>query len=239
MKINVYVVYDLVQEKELKDQTAIILDTLRASTTIVTAMNNGCKQVIPVSEVEEAVNSSNSMGRAHTVLGGERETMKIPGFDLGNSPLDYTEEAMQNKQLVFTSSNGTKAILRARLAKNVLIGAMINDRAVAEKAVSLGDDIAIVCAGTEGQLSLDDLLTAGSIITLICNMRSDVDLDDAATLAKEVFASAKDDLVNEIKKSAHCKKLIKKGFKCDVEYCLQRNIVKSVPVYSEGVISLP
>ena len=226
MKINVYVVFDLAPEKELKDRTAIILDTLRASTTIVTALNNGCKRVIPVLEVEEAVNTMNTMGKEYTVLGGERETLKIPGFDFGNSPLEYTEEALKGKQLVITSTNGTKAILKARFARNVLIGAMINDRAVAEKAVSLGDDITILCAGTEGQLSLDDFYTAGSIVTLICSMRADAELDDAAMLSKEVFAEEKDNLAVAFKKSAHCKRLLENGFKADVEYCIQRKRCK-------------
>lgn len=147
---------------------AIIVDVLRASTTIVTALAAGAAFVKPVVEVEEARLLRNSSGESW-LLGGERGGVPIPGFDLGNSPAEYCRSVVDGRGIIMTTTNGTLAIERCLAAETVLIGSFLNRNAVAKEAVLLAsnrgiDAIHLVCAGTNGHETEEDFLGAGSII---------------------------------------------------------------------------
>ena len=149
--------------------TAIVVDVLRATSTIAQALASGYRRVLCCAEVEEALALRASLGEG--VLAGERRAVAIPGFDLGNSPLEFTEP--RGETVVLTTTNGTGAILAAAAsAENVLLGSLLNLDAVAGAARGRGD-VEVVCAGLEGRFTIDDAYAAGRIAELLGGQRSD------------------------------------------------------------------
>jgi 2-phosphosulfolactate phosphatase len=162
--LNVYALPSLATPSELAGGTAVVIDVLRASTTVVHALEAGADEVIPCLEVDDARVLARGLPRNQTVLGGERRGLPIPGFDVGNSPEEYTSERVGGKTIVFTTSNGTRAMSCARGAARILIAAFVNATAVYQRL--LGEErIHLLCAGTDGQFSRDDVLLAGLLVT--------------------------------------------------------------------------
>jgi 2-phosphosulfolactate phosphatase len=183
----------------------VIIDVLRASTTIVHALANGAACVIPVGEVEDAQrvaaelvertpssverSSADSDGRrrpSHVLLGGERAGLLIEGFDLDNNPFAYSREVVGGKTIVFTTSNGTRALIRASQADRVLIGSFVNLQAVVNVLASETRPIHLVCAGTMGRITAEDSLCAGAIIDRLLQATGETEanwFDDQLRLA--------------------------------------------------------
>lgn len=233
MKIDIIISNEDIKEEKIKDKTVIIVDMLRATSVIVTALKNSCREVIPVVDIEEAKAIAKD-DRENYVLGGERNAVKIDGFDFSNSPLEYTEDIAKDKVLVMTTTNGTKAINKAISARNMLIGALINARAVAKRAVELNNDVVIINAGTHGEFSIDDFICSGYIIDCIIKLVK-VELSDIAATAHYIYEENKD-ISNFIKKAKHYKTMMKLGLEKDLEYCCQKDIISIVPELKEGKI---
>jgi 2-phosphosulfolactate phosphatase len=166
---------------------AIVIDVLRASTTVITALARGAARVRPVRTVGEARSLA---GQPGVLLGGERGGRPIEGFDLGNSPLEYTRQRVAGHDLVITTTNGTAALHACRDATDVLVGAVVNCSAVAALAIHLAaddQDIHLVCAGTDGDVTEEDLLGAGAILDAATRLgadeRTDLDGPSRAALA--------------------------------------------------------
>jgi 2-phosphosulfolactate phosphatase len=174
---------------------AIVIDVLRASTTIVTALAHGAVGIRPVLTVDGARALASGGGHGSGVLlGGERGGRRIDGFDLGNSPLEYSADRVTGRRIVITTTNGTAALDASKAAAEVLIGAIVNRSAVASRARGRAEahgtsDIHLVCAGTDGQVTEEDLLAAGAIVDAAVRLPgADHDtLDDAATAALKLF----------------------------------------------------
>lgn len=161
--LNVYEWPDLVTPDELAGGAVVVIDVLRSSTTIVHALEAGAIEVIPCMEVEDARRTASELGRGSSVLGGERHGLPIQGFDLGNSPTEYTPEAVANRTVVLTTTNGTRAMAKCHRADRVYIGAFVNASAVVKKLLAR-EQIHLLCAGTEGRYSHDDVLLAGLLV---------------------------------------------------------------------------
>jgi len=173
--------------------TGIVIDVIRATTTICQALASGYEQVFCTAEVEEAQALRKELGEG--VLGGERNAVRIPGFDLGNSPREYLEPA--GKTLILSTTNGTRAVVSAaQRCERVLVGALLNLTAVVESARAANEDVIVVCAGVQGTLALDDAYVAGRIVELLAWERSD-SAEAAARLtstwngAEEAFLASK------------------------------------------------
>lgn len=164
--LNVYALPKYVASEELAGGTVVVIDVLRASTTIVHALEAGATEVIPCQEVEEARAVAGRMPGDGVVLGGERGGLPIDGFDLGNSPREYLPDRVEGKTVVFTTTNGTRAMLHARQADRVLIGAFVNAAALIEQLVGQ-QQIHLLCAGTRDQIGRDDVLLAGMLVDRI------------------------------------------------------------------------
>ena len=181
--VKVHLLPVLFEPEEVRGGVAVIIDVLRASTTIVHALANGAMSVIPVAEVDEAQRVASELvertpssvhhnvvdtdGRrrpSHVLLGGERAGLLIDGFDLDNNPFAYSREVVESKTIVFTTSNGTRALLRAAQADRVLIGSFVNLQAVVNVLSNDARPIHLVCAGTMGKITAEDSLCAGAII---------------------------------------------------------------------------
>jgi 2-phosphosulfolactate phosphatase len=172
-----------------KVPTAVVVDVLRATSTIVQALESGYRRVLCCAEIEEARALRAEVGDA--VLAGERWAGSIPGFDLGNSPREFVQPRAET--VVLTTTNGTRAIVTAAAdCEEVLVGSLLNLDAVAERAGAAGEDVEIVCAGVDGRFSLDDAYCAGRIADLIGGERTDP--AEAAVRIARSFASAEDGL---------------------------------------------
>jgi len=234
MLIDLIISADDIKKEKLIDKTVVVIDMLRATSVITTAIANGCNGVIPVLTIEEALAIAGEE-REKYILGGERKALKIEGFDFSNSPLDYTKENVEGKTLVNTTSNGTRAIKGSEGARNILIGAMINAKAVAKKILELNNDVVIVNAGTLGEFSMDDFICGGYIIDHIAK-EIVVDLTDIAATAHYIYAN-NEDIISFIKYARHFKRIMELGLNDDLEYCCTKDCVDIVPEYNEGKIN--
>lgn len=216
----------------------IAVDALRSGTSIVNALSNGAKEVIPVLSLKEAY----ALRKRHPtyLLAGERGGRKPKGFDLGNSPLEFVPEKVKAKTLVMTTTSGTVALAGSRRAKHVLIGSFLNAEAVAQKGENVaaveGVSISFVLAGDKGKFSLEDFLCAGAMAD---GFAEDTFLfSDKVQTALLAFKSAENDLLGKVMKAEHARHLVKMGLKEDVTFCCRLNVLKSVPIYKGNRISL-
>ena len=239
MYINVIPTAQQAQGINFSGQTAVVIDVLRATSVITTALENGAREVIPVKTVDEAQNLYAQCDTAKTLRGGERNALKIEGFDLSNSPLEYKKKVVEGKTLILTTTNGTNALNNIIGADEVVLACFRNGAAVVEHIVGLShrgsSDIAIVCAGTESHFSLDDGLCAGMIIELL-KQRTEVETDDLGLLLHRFYNESKDNLFGALSGCYHLKRLFTMGFYDDIKFCLETNCIQTVPVLKDGKI---
>lgn len=226
---------ELQAELHLNEKVCIVLDIFRASSTIITALQNGCICIQPMSEIA-AARAAKSIA-PELLLAGERQSIKIEGFDFGNSPLEFSREQINGHKLVMNTSNGTKAILACSIAQQIFIGAFINARVVVRQALNSTRDITIVCAGTSGEFSLEDSLCAGYMVELITAVAG-YQLTDTAYAALLMYQQAADNLLAHAARSSNGRRLYEIGLATDVDYCLRLNSTETVGVYqtSSGMI---
>jgi 2-phosphosulfolactate phosphatase len=184
--VRVHLTSDRLTPALLTGSVAVVIDVLRATTTIIHALASGCTAVWPVEEVEEARRIADGMRAGRVLLGGERHGVAPPGFDVGNSPGQYTCSRCKGTTLVFTTTNGTRALLRASAAARTLIAGFVNYSAVCEQLVQERRPVDIVCAGLHDEVALEDALLAGALVEFLCE-RGPVALNDAARLAWDCF----------------------------------------------------
>ena len=236
MNINVTFLPAEVSDIDLSNTVCIILDIFRATTSITTAMANGCKAIYPVVSVEEAHAQSVQTGLC--LLAGERQSIKIDGFDLGNSPYEFSKAVVENRHIIMTTTNGTVAIRAAQGSYRTLIGSFLNAHAVCKKVLEYGNDVLLACAGTDRMFSLEDALCAGYLVDIIHRAATEARLTDAACAAQLMYLQAKDGLIATARNSRNGKRLCEINHQDDVEYCFQKDIVEVVPEYKAGVICL-
>ncbi len=238
MNVEVYLTAHSATEDDLKGKAVIVVDVLRACSTIVTALNHGARAVIPVADMAEASRIGAHMDTATSLLGGERGGQKIDGYALGNSPADYTPEAVQGKTVVLNTSNGTRAITKARAAAEVAVGCFLNASKVIEFAWQTEHDVAIVCAGSADRAALEDILCAGLILNQLWDGQEPKHRSDAAHIALAQYASDQGDLVTTLARSNHARHLVELGFEDDVAYCARVDAILLLPVYRDSRLVL-
>jgi 2-phosphosulfolactate phosphatase len=242
MKIEVKFTPAMIESAgEVRERTAVVVDTLRATTTMVAALMAGAREIVPAATPADAVSVAQRLGLERTLLCGERGALRIDGFHLGNSPREYTSDVVGGKTLVMTTTNGTVALLKAQHAARVLCGCLVNARMVAEDIVAGGDvDVTIICAGTHGRFSSEDTIAAGAIVEAICEFASSAPvLDDGARAALRLFAHDRHDLRGALLASDHGSALATLGMLEDVAYCSQLDIDGAVvPVLFGATVRL-
>lgn len=235
MRIDVAFLPAEVKEYDLSGKVCVVLDIFRATTSIVTAIANGCQTIIPVASTEDAFKAAETIDAA--LFAGERQSIRIEGFDLGNSPYEFSAEKVLNRIIIMTTTNGTIAIKATTGAYRTLIGSFINARAVCQQAQQYGKDILIVCAGTDRLFSLEDALCAGLLVRLLQEgAKEEAILNDAAYGALLMYGQVREAIAEMAVNSRNGERLRKLGCMKDVEYCLQTDVVHVVPEYSEGRI---
>ncbi len=215
-------------------KTVVVIDVLRASSVMITALANGARSFVPVQTVEEAKERATRFPPEEVILAGERDTRLIEGFSLGNSPLDYTKERVSGKIIIMTTSNGTQALNSIEGAERVLIGAFLNINALV-LAIEKSKEVVLICSGTNNTFSMDDGMCA-AMITDELMKKTPVTLTDFALTLHKAYQTKKEGLRKLLAGCYHLNLLIKNGFEGDVDYCLQVNKYGIVPEMKEGTI---
>ena len=184
--LNVYALPRYVEPEELAGGTAIVIDVLRAATTIAYALDAGATEVIPCLEVSDALALAERFDDDEIVLGGEREGLPIDGFQLGNSPEEYSADRVGGKKVIFTTTNGTRAMNHARRANRIFVAAFVNASATVAKLLER-EKIHIICAGANGRVTEDDVLLAGMLVDRIQRQSGDVYQQNAQAITAREF----------------------------------------------------
>ena len=235
MKIDACISAADVTPDKVLHKNCVVIDVFRATSVIITALGAGAARGIPAVTVEEAFRMRKSLSeRGHpALLGGERHAVKVEGFDKGNSPVSYTAPEVRGTTIVFTTTNGTRAINNARAARRIYIGALINAGAVSRRLLAEGRDVVLVCSGREDNYTLEDALCAGMIADTVLETDPSVFLTDIARTMRDIYCLYRDDLRKGLANCQHYNHIMSIGLQDDVEYCLRRDICDTVPYVDE------
>jgi 2-phosphosulfolactate phosphatase len=207
---------------------AVVIDVLRATTTMIHALAAGCRAVLPCAEVEEARELASRLQPGPVLLAGERGGRPLEGFDLGNSPGEFTPARCRGRTLILTTSNGTRALLRAAPAERVLVAAFVNLSAVCEQLGRDARPIHVVCAGEGGEVALEDTLLAGALVERLCGA-GPLSINDGARLAWDCFAQHRGDLPGAIAAGHGGARMRELGYDDDVRAAAGIDVFALVP----------
>jgi len=221
----------------LQSCAVAVIDVFRAATTVATAIANGARLIIPVLTLEEARDRAARFATGEVLIGGERGGEPISGFDLDNSPLAYTPQRVMGKVVVFTTSNGTRALVAASRASAGAVCAFVNVGEVARWALAQDRDFAAICSGRSGDLSLEDTVCAGMLLDRIAELGAPLDESDAARAARILSASYRGRLERLSDDSTWARHLARTGRAADLAACLQVGTLSVVPVMRDGTIT--
>jgi len=224
-KIEVCLTPALLDLYEIDNSIVVVIDILRATSSMVYGINNGATAIIPVAQVEDCLNYADK----GYLLAAERNGEVVEGYDFGNSPFSYTADKVKDKTVVLTTTNGTKALHMARSkASQVVIGAFLNLQSLCDWLKIQEKDVLLLCAGWKDQFNLEDTLFAGAVVNQL--RKSFVHFDDASVAAEDLYMLAKDDLRAYVGKSSHSHRMVALNIGEDVKFCLQLDICEAIPV---------
>ncbi len=247
--LHVHLLPTLIEPGVLSGGTAVIIDVLRASSTIITALHNSAGRVVPCGTPEEAMRVRSDAAPGTVLLGGERGGVRINGFDLGNSPAEYGPETVGGRTVAFTTTNGTKALLAAASAQTILIGAFLNRRALAERLQQEHRPTHLICAGTDGVVTGEDVLFAGAVVSELLQTADGIgdspphwSLNDSAVIAMNHWTMAMSDSRSSpvsqleliLRETRGGRNLTDLGYDSDIELCSRLDCIASVPEYDRG-----
>ncbi len=215
---------------ENRETIAIVVDVFRASTTICYAFSSGVKSIRPVASIEDAIEAKNQ----GFLVGAERNTEKCSFADFGNSPFDYSPEKVHGKEIVFTTTNGTKTIEAVSTASRVLIGAFSNISSIADYCLSKDCDVIVCCAGWNNRINLEDSLFAAAFCEILLSKRQYNANSDALLIALKIWNEAKCDLRAYLEASEHVQRLLRLGLDKDINFSLMRDTTKIIPIYRKS-----
>jgi len=238
--LRVHLLPEFVECSDLAGSRCVVIDVLRATTTIVTALAAGAQAVVPCLTIENALKCGQSLGE-QALLCGERGGLPIDGFDLGNSPAEYDQGRVDGRQVVLTTTNGTRALLHARQAGEVLVGAFANLSAMC-KHLAGRSRVEILCAGTDGHITREDALVAGAMVERLA--AGEVwDLNDQAELARDAWrqVAGRDDalrpyrVLTALRSSRGGRNLVAIGMHRDIELAAQIDTSNLLPRFDPRI----
>jgi 2-phosphosulfolactate phosphatase len=215
---------ELLHLYDLSNSVVVVIDILRATSCMTTALANGVEQIIPVASLEEC----KALQEQGYLAAAERNGMMAEGFDLGNSPFSYMEERVKGKTIAMTTTNGTLAISRSLAAQRVMVGSFLNITYLANYLLAQPYHVLLVCAGWKGKVNLEDTLFAGAVISRL--QQAFVPDTDAAYMALSLYEAHRDNLLAVVKQSQHARRLNNLDVHKDIEFCLQEDVYNVVPV---------
>lgn len=209
-----------------KESIAVVVDIFRASTTICTALNNGAASLRTVATVEEAQRYKED----GWLVGAERNVKRCDFADFGNDPFEYTPTRVKNKDLVFTTTNGTRAVKEGAQAAQVIIGAFVNFSSTINYLVREGRNVLILCSGWKDKVNIEDTIYGGSVVEELIHHHGYQYGSDGAKIAEHLWLSHKENLSDLIQRTDHIKRLINSGLESAVPYCLSFDKCQVVPL---------
>lgn len=240
MQVTVYFSPNHLDELELRDKIIVVVDVLRASTTITYAMRAGAREVIPVASVEQAMKIVGNLHSTSTLLCGERGGKRIEGFKLGNSPSEYTEEAVEGRVLILTTTNGAVALTKAKYARQCLVGSFVNLSATVQALLEIpsieSEHLVIICSGRDAQFSMEDTTCAGMLLTKLLERFPDTKLSDSARAALSIYHQFGTDIYKTLRESEHGRILAELGYEDDIRLASEIDVIPLVPVLEQTAI---
>ena len=240
MRLDVFFKVGEVAPADVSGRVVAVVDVLRASTTIAVALANGAKTVIPFESSEDVIVRSKSFTKSEVKLAGERKMHTIPGFDLGNSPREFTREAVEGKTVLLSTTNGTAALMSINGARDTVVAAFVNFSpivALLRSAIRGGTDVAIVCAGHDRHFSLEDAVCAGKFTRTITKDLTGVTINDGAYAAGLLDARYEDNRTRVFSDSEHGRALAEAGFADDLVVAGTIDAYPVVPIYQDRQIT--
>lgn len=241
-RIDILLTQSLVQDDLiLKDKNVIILDVLRATTTMTIALAKGAKEIIPAENIATAVRVAK--GSKNNLLCGERNGKVVDGFNLGNSPLEYSEEVVKDKSLIFSTTNGTLALIKSKFAKTCLLCSFINISAIVDYVNSIDEDFTIICSGKLNDFCLEDAVCAGMILSKLSAGRT-LEMRDSEIaalnlcndLAMLLNVPSQEKILRLLNLTEHGKYLVQIGFEQDLEICSKIDSYPFIPILKNGIV---
>jgi len=214
-------------------KNVIIIDVFRTSSTIITALYQGAKKIIPAFTPQNAWQLKEE--NPSFALGGEVNCEKLDGFDLGNSPLEYSPGKVKNHTIILSTTNGTTTIDKARDADNIYIGSFLNASTLVQEIENSPQDLLLACAGTQGEYSLEDVCCAGYFLHLFKNTVKPF-LNDKALSALALYHNYQKNLPYYLSRSKNGRTLLAKGYWLDIEFCCIQNYLPTIPIYCDSAL---
>ncbi|MFY0625392.1 MAG: 2-phosphosulfolactate phosphatase [Reichenbachiella sp.] len=231
--IDVCLSPNLIDLYDLEGKIVVVVDILRATSVMVTAMAHGVKDILPVATLDEA---KHHLEKKDYICAAERGGDMVDGFSYGNSPFSYMHEDIKGKSLVMTTTNGTLAITKSTDADEIIIGAFLNISTIAEYLSRTNKDVIIHCAGWKGKTNMEDTLFAGALVEKLLETH---DMGcDTPSLALSYYQAVKNNLVETVKGSAHAIRLNKLNIEKDITFCLDLDVYDVIPKLSKGTLIL-
>lgn len=228
--IDVCLSPELMHLYSVEDKSVVVVDILRATSSMTTAFAHGVDSIYPVARLEDC----RLMKAKGYLIAGERDGEKVADFDLGNSPFEYMAENLKGKRIALTTTNGTQAIAKSIGAKEIIIGAFLNLSAVAGHLIKSNNDILIICAGWKGKVNLEDTVFAGALAEKLKGRFTDA--CDAPLMTRHLYNAAKNDMAQFLSESSHVRRLNKLNIHEDMAFCLTFDKYKVVPVLRDGTL---
>jgi 2-phosphosulfolactate phosphatase len=211
-------------------EIVVVIDVLRATSAICAAFDNGISAIIPVPSVEEAWEYK----QKGYLAGAERKGQIVDGFDFGNSPFSYMKEEFKGKEVVLTTTNGTKSLDVAKDAETVVVGSFLNLTALSKWLEEQDKNVLCLCSGWQDKFNLEDTICAGAISEYLISTGNYTSIEDSSIAAKYLFLSAKDNYLGYLKSSSHRRRLKNLNLNEDIKYCLTPDQTSVIPILKNG-----
>jgi len=238
MDAEVFLTHSNISEGDVQGRTVVVIDVLRACSTIVTALDRGARAVMPVLDMAQAGKLASNLDPDVYRLGGERGGEKIEGYHLGNSPREYTRDVVKERDIILNTSNGTRALERAKEADTLVAACFLNAGRVVNFVRETADAVTIICAGRQNRLALEDTLCAGLLLDRLWNGEEPYPVTDSAHTAFTLYHQDRDDLEGALRGANHAEHLASQDYDQDLDYCFQVDTVPVLPYYTENRLLL-
>jgi len=215
-------------------EIVVVIDVLRATSAMCTAFEYGVKSIIPVTSIEEAL----AYKEKGYLVGAERKGEIVEGFDFGNSPYSYMNEIFRGKEIVLSTTNGTRTIEQAKNAKQVVIGSFLNLDAISKWLLEQQKNVLCLCSGWQGKFNLEDSICGGAIADYLVSSGLFQSNEDSSIAAKYLFLEAEKSYFGFLKASSHRRRLRNLNLNEDIKYCLTPNQTTVIPVLKENKLVL-